>query len=86
MAVAGYKKEDLEVTFDLGNLTISGTNTAEKYKDHLYEHRGISAGKFVKSFIVSNALDVDSVEFTDGLLTITLNAKSSKSSSKLLIK
>ena len=69
MALAGFSKEDIEVTVTEDILTISSSKEKPK-KDEVY--RGISDRKFTRNFSMADDIEVKSAELKDGLLTIKL--------------
>ena len=78
MALAGYKKEDLTVVVDDGNLIISDEARSSADEEHVeYLHRGISRKKFTRSFKLAEHehVVVDTAEFLDGLLYIDLKVE-----------
>ena len=71
IAVAGFKKEDIDLTLEKGVLTIagkkqSGTDTRE------YAHRGISQRAFERSFTLADTLKVVGADIVDGMLVVIL--------------
>jgi len=69
MALAGFSKDDIEVTVTEDILTISSSKEKPK-KDEIY--RGISDRKFTRNFSMADDIEVKSAELKDGLLTIKL--------------
>lgn len=71
VALAGYKKEDIEVFTEHNKLVVE----AKKVKDvsDEYLHHGLAKRAFTKTWSLSDDVVVDSVNFTDGLLIIKLN-------------
>lgn len=77
MALAGYKKDDLEVTLYPDNtleVSAPGSPETEEEKDS-YVYRGVAARSFSRSFILADGVEVTSVEFVDGMLLIYIEAK-----------
>lgn len=74
LALAGYKKEDLQVEVKEGILVITGDNrsTVDTEEGREYLHRGISGKKFTRTFRLSEHVVVDGADFVDGLLVIDL--------------
>ena len=82
LALAGYKKEDLQVEVKEGILVVTGDNRstqdAELYlrvdteEGREYLHRGISGKKFTRTFRLSEHVVVDGADFVNGLLVIDL--------------
>lgn len=69
------KREDVKVTVENGELTISGERKFEKEEKNKRYHRvERSYGSFVRSFTLPEAVRGDKVnaEFKDGLLTVHL--------------
>ena len=71
MALAGYRKEDLEVLVEEGVLSIRGTGNSERTGDRDV-HRGIASRKFSRSFRLGEHVEVNSAEMKDGMLTVEL--------------
>jgi len=70
MAVAGFSKENINVTVKGNSLVISGTNVENYQNDEKYIHRGIATRNFTRSFYLHDNTKVDEVTMKDGLLTI----------------
>jgi molecular chaperone IbpA len=71
MAVAGFKKKDIEIEVKEHILTING-NRDKRREAEAYVHKGISARKFNKSFRLSEYTEVTGADLTDGILTVNL--------------
>ena len=71
VALAGFSREDLKVESERNVLTVSA-NKAPPDKERKYSHKGISYRTFARNWQLGDDTKVDSVEFVDGLLTITL--------------
>jgi len=72
VAVAGFGQGDIEVNFHEGQLTITGEKTAESDANIVYQHQGISARKFVRSFSLADYVEVLDAVAKDGILVIRL--------------
>jgi len=75
MDFPGLTKEDVKISYNDGQLTISGERKFESdNKDVKYHRIERSYGKFFRSFSVPNKIKEDKIEanFKDGLLTIIL--------------
>jgi HSP20 family molecular chaperone IbpA len=70
LAVAGFEREQLEITLQNNELIIQGEQLPESPRDYL--HRGIARRKFQRSYILGEGLKVESAELDNGLLTIEL--------------
>ena len=71
--VPGVAREDIEITFDKGKLTISAERKAPEDKgNHWHEERGY--GKAVREIALSKQVDPDSIvaELTGGVLHVTV--------------
>jgi molecular chaperone IbpA len=70
IAVAGFKKEDIDLTLEKGVLTIEGKKQSEDTND--YVHKGISARNFRRSFTLADTIEVVGADVIDGMLLIGL--------------
>ena len=75
LALAGYAKEDINITLQDQVLTIETYEELETSKNDEanYIHQGIAQRKFRKQFTLGEFLVVEGADFTNGLLTITIN-------------
>jgi len=71
MAVAGFKKEHIDITVNDGVLDITGDRPARREQDK-YVHKGISARNWKKSFRLSEYTEVTGADLQDGILTVNL--------------
>ena len=71
VALAGFSEKDIEVETERNVLTVSARKSPEE-KERDYAHRGISYKTFSKNWQMADDVEVESVEFIDGLLTVTL--------------
>lgn len=69
-AVAGFKKDEVEVTTEKNVLTIKSTKDDADEKDYL--HKGIAARKFTRAFTLPEYFEVDSASVDNGILYIDL--------------
>ena len=69
MALAGYKKGDIDVTVDDGVLTVKGKSSEEKEN---FVHRGIAKRAFMKQLQVSEYVECKGAKFEDGMLKVDL--------------
>mgnify|MGYP000589402177 CR=1 FL=1 len=70
IALAGYRKEDIEVSTEWNKLFVEVKKSENEYE---YLHNGIARRAFTWSRTLSDDVEVSDVKFNDGLLTITLN-------------
>ena len=71
IALAGYKKEDIEVTTEWNKLFIEAKKVGDT--DDEYLHQGLAKRAFTRSWTLSDDVEVKDVSFENGLLTIKLN-------------
>ena len=69
VAVAGFTKGEIDVQTHDGQLIITGDKQAE---DGNYLHNGISNRKFLRTFELSDYVEVASAEVKDGILSVQL--------------
>ena len=70
LALAGFKKENINISLEANQLTVRGKQ--EPDPNAVYIHRGIATRQFIKSFILADGMEVKNAEFVDGLLHINL--------------
>ena len=70
LAVAGFKRDQLEITLEENQLVIRGRQEDDKARQFI--HRGIAARQFSRSFVLAEGIEVKSAELSDGLLCIDL--------------
>jgi HSP20 family molecular chaperone IbpA len=70
LAVAGFSRQQIEVTQEESQLVIRGRQQEDKGRDYI--HRGIAARQFQRSFLLAEAMHVLSAELANGLLTIDI--------------
>jgi len=70
MALAGYKKGDIDVTVDDGVLTVKGKSSEEKED---FVHRGIARRAFMKQLQLSEYVECKGAKLEDGILKVELN-------------
>jgi len=71
VALAGFSREDIEVETERNVLTVSARK-APADKERKYEHKGISYRTFSRNWQMGDDVEVESVDFSDGLLIISL--------------
>lgn len=70
LAVAGFTRDQLEVTLEENQLVIRGRQNDDKTRHYL--HRGIAARQFQRSFLLADGMEVLGADLTNGLLSIDL--------------
>ena len=71
LALAGFSRGDIEVETERNVLTVSARK-APADKERKYAHKGISYRTFSRNWQMADDVEVESVDFEDGLLSITL--------------
>ena len=70
LAVAGFDSNEIEVTVEENELTVSGRKAEDGARDYL--HRGIAARKFQRTFVLADGMEVQKADLKNGLLSIDL--------------
>src|SRR5262245_46141775 len=70
LAVAGFTREQLDVTVEESQLVIRGKQHDDKSRQYL--HRGIAARQFQRTFVLADGMEVLSADLKNGLLSIDL--------------
>lgn len=70
LAVAGFGKEELDVTVEENQLVIRGRQNDDA--ERAYLHRGIAARQFQRAFVLAEGIEVKGAELSNGLLSISL--------------
>jgi len=71
LALAGFKKKEVYVYTQDGKLFVEGQKE-DKETESNYLHKGLAQRSFTRVWTLSDDTEVRSVDFEDGLLTITL--------------
>lgn len=70
LAVAGFTREQLDVTVEENQLIIRGRQDDDAARTYL--HRGIAARQFQRSFVLADGMEILGADLKDGLLAIDL--------------
>lgn len=70
LAVAGFTKDQLDVSVENSQLTIRGKQDDDE--ERVYLHRGIAARQFTRTFVLADGIEIRSADLNDGLLSIDL--------------
>ena len=70
LAVAGFSRDEIDVTVEENQLVIRGRQKEEDGKAYL--HRGIAARQFQRAFVLADGMQVDAALLEHGLLHIDL--------------
>ena len=71
LAVAGFSKDEIQISVEEGTLTVKGEKE-EKESNVQYLHKGIGTRSFTKSLTIADTIEVKGAEFKDGILRIGL--------------
>jgi molecular chaperone IbpA len=73
VAVAGFTEGEVTVNVNEGQLIITGEKlSTELPEGHVYEHQGISARRFIRTFTLADYVEVTNAVSRDGILTVSL--------------
>jgi HSP20 family molecular chaperone IbpA len=70
LAVAGFTRDQLEVTVEENQLIIRGRQQDDKSRQYI--HRGIAARQFQRTFVLADGMEVSGADLKNGLLSIDL--------------
>ena len=70
LAVAGFTRDQLEITVEDKQLSIRGKQFDDGEREYLY--RGIAARQFQRTFVLADGIEVRSADLANGLLMIDL--------------
>jgi HSP20 family molecular chaperone IbpA len=70
LAVAGFTRDQLDVTLEESQLIVRGRQTDDKSRTFL--HRGIAARQFQRAFLLADGMEVLGADLSNGLLSIDL--------------
>jgi len=70
LAVAGFDRDELDITVEKGVLTVSGKKAREEERHYL--HQGIANRAFERKFNLADFVEVSGADLNNGLLTISL--------------
>jgi molecular chaperone IbpA len=71
IAIAGFSKDDINVSVDNGTLIIKGE--IAEVTDAEVVHKGIAGRKFTRSFALGEYMEVTGAEMKDGMLHINVD-------------
>jgi HSP20 family molecular chaperone IbpA len=85
LAVAGFTRDQLDITLEANRLMISGRQENDTSRDYLY--RGIATRQFQRGFLLADGLTVQSANLSEGLLAIEVwRPAPSRTSNKIEIR
>ena len=71
IAIAGFTKDDIDISVDNGTLIIKGEIV--EVTDAEVVHKGIAVRKFTRSFALGEYMEVTGAELKDGILHINVD-------------
>ena len=69
IAVAGFRRKDLEVSLDNNTLVVEGMRDTSENE---YIHKGMSTRSFKRTWSLARYMEVDRADFEDGILKLEL--------------
>ena len=70
-AVAGFRREDLEVLVEEQQLVVRGRQNDDNSNRH-FLHRGIATRQFQRAFVMAEGIEVTEAQLENGLLSVDL--------------
>jgi HSP20 family molecular chaperone IbpA len=70
LAVAGFTRDQLDVTIEENQLVIRGKQQDDKSRQYL--HRGIASRQFQRTFVLADGIEVLGADLKNGLLSVDL--------------
>ena len=77
MAVAGFGKQNLDITIQDGTLTIAGHTNVDLENEQLesaYIYKGIADRPFTRTFSIADSVEIKNADLINGMLKIWLEA------------
>ena len=72
VALAGFKKKEVKVYTEHGKLFLEGNKEQKEDKDDVV-YKGLAQRSFTRTWGITDDTEVKSVDFEDGLLTVTVS-------------
>lgn len=72
LAVAGFSPDQLQVSVEDRQLTVTGRRDGGGRPEEAFLHRGIAARGFIRSFVLADGMEVEGALLEHGLLHIDL--------------
>lgn len=72
LAVAGFKREEIDITLEDNKLTVQGNAKKDEDGSKTYYHRGIALRNFTRVFTLADTVVVNSADLVDGMLVVEL--------------
>lgn len=71
LAVAGFAKSDVEITFEDGKLIVAG-KAADDSENENFLYKGIANRAFNRTFVLNDQVEIQNAEMLNGMLKIFL--------------
>lgn len=75
LALAGFSRDDIEITIKEGLLTITGSKPDIEQEGRKFLHRGIANRAFSREWKLADYVEVIDATIEDGLLFVSLERK-----------
>lgn len=72
MAVAGFAKQDIELTLEDNKLVIKGNTASNNDEATAYLHKGIADRAFTRQFTLADNVEINNANLINGMLKIWL--------------
>jgi molecular chaperone IbpA len=72
LAVAGFAKQDIEITLEDSKLVIKGSTSADSDESVEYLHKGIANRAFTRQFTLADNVEIHNAELVNGFLKVWL--------------
>ena len=72
VALAGYNKKDIKISFENNTLKIESVKGKEDEDKDSVLHKGIAKRNFMKNFTIADDVEIKGAELKDGLLRVSL--------------
>jgi molecular chaperone IbpA len=74
MAVAGFGKQDIEITLEENKLIIKGNSSSDtQSSESQYLHMGIANRAFTRQFTLADNVEINNAEMLNGILKVWLD-------------
>ena len=73
MAVAGFSKNEVELTLEGGKLTVSGKSNSDPTPIENFLYKGIAERAFNRTFTLADSVEINNAEMINGILKIWLD-------------
>jgi molecular chaperone IbpA len=85
LAVAGFGKQDIELTLQEGVLTVKGNVSSDTVEED-FIFKGIAARAFTRQFVLADQVQIKNADMINGMLKIWLDVLTPEASKPKTIK